>query len=86
MSNALNMPLLVSDRLFSCPRCGPLGSARLLRTGSVTNPLARRCNRSEHSYQFTLGTPSTTTKGTNSAGATTLTVASGWAFTPGRGW
>lgn len=83
MANTASMPLLLQDRLFSCPRCGPLGSARLLRTGSRSNPLAGRCNRCEHSYQFTVGAPSTTTTGANSAGATTLSVASGSAFTSG---
>jgi hypothetical protein len=80
-----NMPLLIPDGLFTCPRCGPVNApAKLLNTGSLTNPLAGRCNRCEHQYQLTVGSPSTTTTGTNSAGSAVLSVASGTAFTPGQ--
>ena len=46
--------------------------------GALTNPLAGFCHRCEHSYQFTVGSPSTTTTGTaNVQGAT---AASGTSF------
>ncbi len=77
-----NLPLLIPAVLFTCPRCGV--AAQLLNTGSVNNPLAGRCNRCEHSYQFTVGSPNTTTTGSvNIQGATALTVAAGAAFTSG---
>ena len=76
------LPLLIPPGLFTCPRCGPLASAQLITTGSLANPLAGRCNRCEHSYQLTLGAPSTTTTGAaNTAGAVALTVALGTGFT-----
>jgi hypothetical protein len=80
-----SLPLLIPDGVFVCPRCGPTNAiAKLIWTGSLTNPLAGRCNRCEHSYQFSTGSPSTTTSGsTNTAGATTLTVALGTGFTSG---
>jgi hypothetical protein len=50
----------------------------MIGTGSLTNPLAGFCNRCEHSYQLTVGAPSTTTTGApNVQGATALTVAPG---------
>lgn len=77
-----NMPLLIPAGLFTCPRCGV--AAQLLNTGSTANPLAGRCNRCEHSYQFTTGAPSTTTTGAaNTQGAVALTVAAGGSFTLG---
>ena len=79
------MPFLVPDGLFTCPRCGPLNAvAHLIATGSIFNPLAGRCNRCEHSYQFTVGSLSTTTTGTNTQGATTINVASGTSFVSGQ--
>jgi hypothetical protein len=82
MATASNMPLLVPDGLFTCPRCGPLATAKLLMTGSLNNLAAGRCNRCEHSYQFSTGNPSTTLTGSsNTAGVTALTVASGTSFT-----
>jgi hypothetical protein len=84
-NTALNMPLLAPDGLFTCPRCGPVNAVtQLIASGAVTSPLAGLCRRCEHSYQFTVGSPSTTTTGTsNTQGATTLTVASGTLFTSG---
>ncbi len=75
-------PLLIQSGQFTCPRCGPTNAvAQLVTTGAVTNPLAGICNRCEHGYQFTAGSPSTTTSGTaNTQGATAITVASGTAF------
>ncbi len=76
------LPLLIPPGLFTCPRCQ--FPAQLLNTGSVANVLAGRCTRCEHSYQFTVGAPSTTTTGAaNTAGAVALTVAAGGAFTSG---
>ena len=55
--------------------------AQLVTTGALTNPLMGFCNRCEHDYQFTAGTPSTTTTGAaNTQGATAITVASGTGF------
>jgi len=67
---------------FTCPRCGPTNAvAQLVTTGALTNPLAGFCNRCEHGYQLTAGSPSTTTSGmSNTQGATAITVASGTAF------
>ncbi len=76
-------PLLLQAGQFSCPRCGsgPGTVAQLISSGALTNPLFGQCNRCEHGYQFTAGTPSTTTTGTaNVQGATSITVASGTGF------
>lgn len=76
-------PLLLQSGLFSCPRCGsgPGTVAQLISLGQLGFPVAGRCNRCEHQYAFTAGTPSTTTTGTaNTQGATALTVASGTGF------
>ena len=55
--------------------------AQLVTTGALTNPLFGHCNRCEHGYQFTAGTPSTTTTGAaNTQGATAITVAAGAGF------
>jgi hypothetical protein len=82
-----NQPLLIPDSLFQCPRCGTsavIPTAKLLAGGSLTNPLAGRCNRCEHPYQLTVGSPNTTTTGAaNIQGATTLNVAVGTGFTLG---
>lgn len=82
-----SLPLLIPPGLFVCPRCGPsavIPVAQLLNTGGLGLPLAGRCNRCEHSYQLTLGVPSTTTTGAaNTQGAAALTVAAGAAFTLG---
>ena len=66
---------------FTCPRCGPVNAiAQLISAGTLANPLSGFCKRCEHWYQFTAGTPSTTTTGAaNVQGATGLTVASGTA-------
>ena len=79
-------PLLLQAGQFVGPRCGPTNAvAQLITTGALTNPLMGHCNRCEHHYQFTAGTPSTTTTGAaNVQGATAITVASGTGFvTPG---
>ncbi len=75
-------PLLLQAGQFSCPRCGsgPGTVAQLISSGALTNPLFGQCNRCEHGYQFTAGTPSATTSGTsNVQGALAITVASGGA-------
>ncbi len=52
--------------------------AQLINAANLANPLAGFCNRCEHTYQLTAGSPSTTLTGAaNTQGATTLTVASG---------
>ena len=57
--------LLMQPGQFSCPRCGPTNAvAQPITAGALTNPLAGFCHRCEHSYQFTVGSPSTTTTGT----------------------
>jgi hypothetical protein len=86
--NATNMPLLIPDGLFTCPRCGPTNAVtQLIATGSLANPLAGRCRRCEHPYQLTVGAPSTTTTGSaNVQGATVLTVAAGAAFSTVGAW
>ncbi len=76
-------PLLLQSGQFSCPRCGsgPGTMAQLISSGALTNALFGQCNRCEHGYQFTAGTPSTTTTGSsNTQGATAITVASGMSF------
>ena len=75
-------PLLLQAGQFSCPRCGPVNAvAQLVTTGALTNPLMGFCNRCEHGYQFTAGTPSTTTTGSsNTQGALAITVAAGAGF------
>jgi hypothetical protein len=92
--NALNQPLLIPAGLFRCPRCGTsaaiptaqltaIPTAQLISNGITPQGAlpAGRCNRCEHPYAFTLGTPSTTTTGAaNTQGAAALTVASGTAF------
>ena len=74
--------LLLQPGAFTCPRCGGTNAvAQLVSTGAVLNPLAGFCNRCEHGYQLTAGSPSTTTTGTaNTQGATALTVALGTGF------
>ena len=74
--------LLIQPEQFSCPRCGPTNAvAQPITAGALTNPLAGFCHRCEHSYQFTVGSPNTTTTGTaNVQGATALTAASGTSF------
>ncbi len=65
-------PLLLQAGQFSCPRCGsgPGTVAQLVTTGAALNPLIGHCSRCEHHYQFTAGTPSTTTTGAaNTQGA-----------------
>ena len=83
-----SLPLLIPAGAFTCPRCGPsvvIPGSQLLNTGSLSNPLAGRCNRCEHSYQLTVGAPSTTTTGVaNVQGAAALTVALGTGFTLGQ--
>ena len=78
-------PLLIPDGLFTCPRYGSsaaIPSAKLISAGMLGNPLSGFCNRCEHRYQLTVGSPSTTTSGSaNTAGATTLTVVAGTGFT-----
>ena len=79
-------PLLLQPGLFHCPRCGsgPGTVAQLVSAGGLNYPVAGFCNRCEHSYAFSVGTPSTTTTGTaNTQGATALTVASGAGFVMG---
>lgn len=77
------LPLLTSDTLFTCPRCGALNTVRLIATG----PLTGRCTACEHPYAFTPGSPSTTTSGVaNFAGATVLTVVSGSSFSTVGAW
>lgn len=80
-------PLLIPDGLFACPRCGSsavIPSAHLVSAGMLRNPLSGFCNRCEHRYQLTVGSPSTTTTGSaNTQGVTTLTVVSGTGFTLG---
>ncbi len=84
---APNMPLLIPAGLFTCPRCGPANAvAQLVSAGATANPLAGFCDRCEHPYQFTLGSPSTTTTGANSQGATVLNVTSGTAFSTVGAW
>jgi hypothetical protein len=85
---ATNMPLLAPDGLWSCPRCGsgPGTVTQLVSGFCLTGNLAGFCKRCEHSYQFSVGAPSTTTSGTNSQGATTLNVASGTAFSAPGAW
>ena len=87
-NTALNMPLLIPDGLFTCPRCGPTNAiTQLMWTGSLTTLLAGRCRRCEHPYQFTVGNPSTTTTGSaNTAGATVFTVTSGSSFSTVGAW
>lgn len=74
--------LLMQPGQFKCPRCGPTSAvAQLVSAGQLNAPLAGFCNRCEHPYQLTAGTPSTTTTGVaNVQGATTPTVASGTSF------
>ncbi|SRR6266699_2792267 len=87
MPGAASLPFLIPDGLFLCPRCGSSGavpSAKLIWAGALGSPLAGFCNRCEHHYQFTLGTPSTTTSGAaNVQGATVLTVTLGTGFISG---
>ena len=76
-------PLLLQPGTFSCPRCGsgPGTVAQLISLGQLNFPVAGRCNRCEHQYAFTAGSPSTTTTGVaNTQGATSLTVSSGTSF------
>lgn len=74
--------LLFQPGQFICPRCGPTNAvAQLISAGQLNAPLAGRCNRCEHAYQLTTGTPSRITTGVaNVQGATALTVASGAGF------
>ena len=73
-----------AGRAVPAPRCGPArrGGAAGLTTGALTNPLIGFCNRCEHGYQFTAGTPSTTTAtgSSNTQGALAITVAAGAGF------
>lgn len=78
--------LLAQPGAFSCPRCGsgPGTVAQLVNAGQLNAPLSGFCNRCEHHYQLTTGSPSTTTTGVaNVQGAVALTVASGTGFTAG---
>ncbi len=79
--------LLEQPGQFSCPRCGsgPGTVAQLLNMGQLGFPLAGRCNRCEHQYQISLGSPSTTATGVaNVQGAVALTVTSGVGFALGQ--
>jgi hypothetical protein len=83
-ATAANFPLLIPAGFFTCPRCGSsaaVPTAQLVAGFCLAGSPAGTCNRCEHQYQFSVGSPSTTTSGTsNTAGATTLNVASGTAF------
>ncbi len=87
MPAATNLPSLIPDSLFTCPRCGaiPPGSTGVaLNTSApdlISGALTGRCRRCEHQWKFTAGAPSTTTTGAaNTQGAVVLTVAAGAAF------
>jgi hypothetical protein len=84
MALATNFPLLAPDGTFTCPRCAQ--GTRLIWSGAVLQPLAGRCQRCEHSYQFTTGAPSTTLTGGHAQGAAALTVAAGAAFSTVGAW
>ena len=84
---AANMPFLIPDGLYSCPRCGSVNAATQLIGGyNATGVLTGFCRKCERTYAFSTGAPSTTTSGTHAQGATTLNVASGTSFSTPESW